>query len=56
MPKGRPAPDNSAAGKRRLEYDGHDRRAGVAAANDTAHWRKIRRSVKRWLTARMEGW
>jgi len=50
------APDNTRDGKRALLYDGHNRSAGVAAKNDTAHWRHIRRAVKRWLVAQMEDW
>jgi len=50
----KPAVGNDREGKRRVLYDGHNRRAGVSAANDTAHWRRLRRAAKRWLTARMK--
>lgn len=37
-------------------YDGHNRKPGVSARNDTMRWRRMRRRVKRWLTAGMETW
>lgn len=42
---------NARASKRGAAYDGHNRRPGVSAANDTRKWRRIRRNVTRWLKA-----
>jgi hypothetical protein len=52
----RPVTRNSRTSKRAMLYDGHNRRPGVSARNDTMKWRRLRRRVKRWLTDRMEGW
>lgn len=52
----RPVARNTHQTKHVMLYDGHNRKPGVSARNDTMKWRRLRRRVKRWLTARMETW
>lgn len=49
------APTNTRAGKHAMLYDGHARRAGVAAHDKAMRWRRLRRRFGRWLREALDG-